>query len=315
MMPPRCPITYEELGPEDPSPYSARGLKRLGRSLRQLEDLPVTAEELRQEAVRRAARMSIQGLQPKVSAVLRVTRGRFEIVDSGGRWILKPQSQTYSELPENEDLTMRLAAAAGVEVPIHALIRSRDGSWTYAIKRFDRGVRATKFAVEDFAQLSSKSRDTKYASSMEAVGKVVDEFTTFPRVQSIRLFRLTLLSFLVGNEDMHLKNFSLITKPEGQVELSPAYDLVNSTIALGDAPEEMALPIRGRKRNLSRRDLVDYYGSERLGLNDAVIEGVLHDLESAGPAWATLIERSFLSDAAKEAYRIVVSDRRRRLFD
>ena len=313
-MPPRCPITYEELNPEEAGPYSRQGLKHLDRNLRALEDLPLGAEELRREAARRAAKMSIQGFQPKLSAVLRVTRGTFEIVDTGGRWILKPQSQMFRELPENEDLTMHLAAVAGMPVPVHGLIRSGDGSWTYAVERFDRGTRGKRLALEDFAQLSGEIRDTKYASSMEAVGKVVEEFTTFPRVQSIRLFKLTLFSFLVGNEDMHLKNFSLITKPEGQVELSPAYDLVNSTIALEGAQEEMALPIHGRKRKLSRDDLVSYYGSERLGLNDAVIEFTLRELESAGPAWDALIEASFLSDAAKDAYRAVVADRRTRLF-
>lgn len=314
MIPSRCPITYADLGPDELGPYSTAGLKKLDRNLRALEDLPLTAEELRQEAMRRAAKMSIQGLQPKLSAVLRVTRGVFEITDTQGRWILKPQSQTYRELPENEDLTMRLAAVAGVDVPVHALVRSKDGSWTYVIERFDRGTWGRKLAVEDFAQLSGRTRDTKYDSSMERVATVVEKFTTFPRVQLIHLFRLTLVSFLVGNEDMHLKNFSLITRSEGQIGMSPAYDLVNSTIALANAREEMALPIRGRKRNLSRRDLVSYYGSERLGLNDAVIEETLLDLDAARPAWDALIDASFLSDGAKDAYREVVAERRTRLF-
>ena len=314
MMRPRCPITYAELGPKEEGPYSAAGLKKLDRNLQRLDDLPLSAEELRQEAVRRAAKMSIQGLQPKLSAVLRVTQGAFEVVDTGGRWILKPQSQTFLELPENEDLTMRLAAAAGVDVPVHALVRSKDGSWTYVVERFDRGPRGRKLAVEDFAQLSGRIRDTKYGSSMEKVGDVVEQFTTFPRVQLVCLFRLTLFSFLVGNEDMHLKNFSLITRPQGQVEMSPAYDLVNSTIALGSVREEMALPIRGRKRNLTRRDLVSYYGSERLGLNDPVIAKTLQDLDDASTKWDALIGASFLSEDAKDAYREVVAQRRARLF-
>jgi len=313
-MPSRCPITYADLGPDEVGPYSAAGLKKLDRNLRRLEDLPLTAEEQRQEAVLRAAKMSIQGLQSKLSAVLRVKRGAFEIVDIQGRWILKPQSQTFRELPENEDLTMRLAAVAGIDVPVHALVRSKDGSWTYVVERFDRGTRGRKFAVEDFAQLSGRTRDTKYDSSMEKVSAVVEEFATFPRVQLIRLFRLTLVSFLVGNEDMHLKNFSLITRPEGQIEMSPTYDLVNSTIALANAREEMALPIRGRKRNLSHRDLVSYYGSDRLGLNDTVIEETLRELDAARPAWDALIDASFLSDGSKDAYREVVAERWTRLF-
>ena len=258
--------------------------------------------------------MSIQGIQPKLSAVLRVKQGAFEVVDAGGHWILKPQVESYDALPENEDLTMRLAAVAKINVPLHGLVRARDGSWVYAIERFDRIGRRRKAAVEDFAQLSGASRDTKYQSSMENVAKIVGRYTTFPRVQHIELFRRTLFCFLVGNEDMHLKNFSLITRERIRVELSPAYDLLNSTIALKDPQEELALPLRGKKRGLTRKDLVAYYGGERLGLNEAVVGDAVRDLEEAQPAWDALIDASFLSAEQKDAYREVLADRRSRLF-
>src|SRR5882724_11657416 len=112
--------------------------------------------------------------------------------------------------------------------------------------------------MEDFAQLSGASRDTKYESSMEKVAKVIDAYCTFPVIEQIKLFQRVLFSFLVGNEDMHLKNFSLITRKTGRVDLSPAYDFVNSTIALPNAKEEMALPIRGKRSNLTRSDIFDY---------------------------------------------------------
>ncbi len=126
-----CPITYEPL-PEGAA-YSAEGLRLLNRNLESLAPLNFSAEQQRQEAISRTGKMSVQGLQLKLSAVLRITEGRFEIVDRDGRYILKPQSAEYSELPENEDLTMRLAAAAGIEVPVHGLVRSADGSLTYFI--------------------------------------------------------------------------------------------------------------------------------------------------------------------------------------
>ena len=182
--------------------------------------------------------MSIQGVQPKLSAVLSVKAGRFDVVDSGGEFILKPPSSSYPELPENEDLTMRLAAAAKVRVPLHGMLWAKDHTRTYFIRRFDRGRKGKKFAVEDFAQLLGKTRDTKYDSSMEQVAKTLD-YCTFPIVEGRELFRRTVFCFLAGNEDMHLKNFSLLTR-DGKTTLSPAYDLLSSSLVLSN-PEELAL--------------------------------------------------------------------------
>src|SRR6516164_2950694 len=167
----RCPITYEPL--PDGVTYSQQGLKLLNRNLTSLAPLEFNAEQQRQEAINRAGKMSIQGLQLKLSLVLRIRGARFEVVNRGGRYILKPQSMDFSELPENEDVTMRMAAALGIEVPVHGLIRSVDDSFAYFIKRFDREGR-DRLPVEDFAQLSGESRETKYDSSMEKVAAVID---------------------------------------------------------------------------------------------------------------------------------------------
>jgi serine/threonine-protein kinase HipA len=255
--------------------------------------------------------MSIQGVQPKLSARLNVAVGTFDIVDSEGEYILKPQSD-FPQVPENEDLTMRLAASVGVEIPLHGLLCSQDDSLTYFIKRFDRTGHG-KIAVEDFAQLSGKTRETKYDSSMEQVARIIEAHCTFPVVEKVKLFRLTLFNYLVGNEDMHLKNFSLIRR-DGKIELSPAYDLVNTTIALRGVQEEIALPIDGRKRNLSRSLLIGYFGKERLGLTERVVDDVLVRLETAVREWGVVIGRSFLSDTAKAEYGKLLLERSRILF-
>jgi serine/threonine-protein kinase HipA len=308
----RCPITYDPLGVAAAGTYSPRGLRLLSRTLERLEDLGYSAEEQRIEAVARATKMSIQGVQPKLSAKLLVREGRFEVVDRGGEYILKPQNDLYRSLPENEDLTMRLAAAAGVEVPVHGLVRSRDGSWTYFIRRFDRIARSRKLAVEDFAQLSGRTRDTKYESSMEQVATILERHATFPAVEKLELFVRTAFSFLTGNEDMHLKNFSVIVR-EGRVQLSPAYDLVNSTIALPGATEELALPLRGKKRRLRREDLVEYFGRERLGLAPGAIEDAMARLARSLPEWHRLVEASFLPENLREAYVSILRERSVRL--
>jgi len=305
----RCPISYEPL-PEGRS-YSIKALRRLDRRLTDLMDLPFSAEEQRHEALRRAGKMSVQGLQLKLSAVLDVREQRFEVVDRGGRFLLKPPSSDYAELPENEDLTMRLAAHAGIEIPFHGLGRSKDGSLTYFIKRFDREGRKDRVPVEDFAQLTGKSRDTKYDSSMEKVSQVL-EMCTFPVLERAKLFRRTIFSFLVGNEDMHLKNFSLISRDKKQ-ELSPGYDLLNSTLALrGSAKEELALPLHGKRSKLTRKDLLEYFPSY-LKLPGKLVAESMNDFKNCLPAWKELINISFLKEESKREYLRLLEDRAGRL--
>jgi serine/threonine-protein kinase HipA len=256
--------------------------------------------------------MSIQGVQPKLSAVLNTRKNGFELVNTGGRYILKPQNPQYQQLPENEDLSMRLAVAAGVQVPLHGLVYSKDGSMTYFIKRFDR-VAKKKIAVEDFAQLMGLSRETKYDASMERVAQVLDRYCTFPAVEKIKLFKLTLVNYLIGNEDMHVKNFSLMTR-DGKVELTPAYDILNTSMVLSVPQVEIALPIKGKKRKLDAGILIDYFGRSRLGLNLKIVSSVMDEIEQVMPAWEGLIEASFLSDTMKTKYRQFLELRKERLF-
>ena len=306
----RCPISYE---PCD-GLYSASGLKLLARQLTALQTLPFSARELRQEAAARAGKMSIQGVQPKLSARLLIKEQRFDIVDLGGRYILKPQTADYPEVPENEDLTMRLAALVGIEVPLHGLLHGKDGAKTYFIQRFDRRAgRQGKLHVEDFAQLAGQTRETKYRSSMEQVVSLVENYCTFPAIEKLKLFRLTLSEFLCGNEDMHLKNFSVIRKND-VISLTPAYDLLNTTIILPRPTEEMALPLNGKKNRLTRQDLVEYFARERLGLATRMVDRVLATFRQALPAWEALVAISFLSPAMQKKYRNILADRHARIF-
>lgn len=306
----RCPITYEVISEENL--YSEKGLKLLHRDLKSLEPLKYTAEEQREQALERTGKMSVQGVQLKLSAVLRVQQGKLEVVDRNGRFILKPPSVDFPELPQNEDLTMRLAAAAQIEVPQHGLIYARDMSLTYFTRRFDRAG-WKRIPLEDFAQLSGATRETKYESSMEKVTAIINDFCTFPAIERKKLFQRTLFSFLTGNEDMHLKNFSLITRENGRIDLSPAYDLVNSTIVLKKAKEEMALPIKGKRASLTRSDLFDYFAKDRLQLNDRVLSDIINQFNVAFDMWDKIVEVSFLSKRASTAYTALIKERRDRL--
>jgi serine/threonine-protein kinase HipA len=293
-----CPITYT---PCEENRYSDAGLRLLSPELNSLKDLEYTAEEQRKEAYNRASKMSIQGVQPKISAKLNIKEGKFEIVDKGGKFILKPQHHLYPQMPENEDLTMRLAEEIGLEIPLHGLVWSKDDTLTYFIKRFDRKGQNDKVPVEDFAQLAGLSRDTKYNYSMEKVVDVINRYCTFPSIENLKLFKLVIFNYLIGNEDMHLKNYSIITE-DGKVKLSPCYDLVNSTIEYEKQDEEIALPLKGKKKQLTRNILVDYFGKERCELTAKSIEKVLETISSAVPKWRELINISFLSKAMKDKY-------------
>jgi len=179
----------------------------------------------------------------------------------------------------------------------------------YFIKRFDRYGKNKKYPLEDFAQLSLSNRDTKYSSSMEKVAQVIEQYCSFPYVEKVKFFRLTLFNYLTGNEDMHLKNFSLITH-NNKTELTPAYDLLNTTIAMKNPREEIALPLQGKKSRLNRADLIDYFARERLSLNDKIIEKELSLFINASGEWLQLIESSFLSDSFKQKYLQLISKRK-----
>lgn len=307
----RCPITYEALNPD--AKYSRSGLNLLSKNLDSLLDLPFTQEELYQEALNRHDKMSIQGVQPKLSALLNIKNNCFDIVDTSGKFILKPPLINYPEVPANEDLTMKLAALIGIEVPTHGLVYNRDNSLTYFIKRFDRLAHKNKLPTEDFAQLTQSDRETKYQFSMEKIIPILEEYCTFPLIEKHKLLVRVLFNYLIGNEDMHLKNFSLITH-HNKTELAPAYDFLNTTILSPRTKEELALPLNGKKNNLTRKDFIDYFAYERLSLNKKIVAETLALIQQKLPTFFDWIAISFLSEKMKQAYKDILVIRAEKLF-
>ena len=307
----RCPITYKPCGKAG---YSRAGLRLLSPNLERLNDFPYDAGQQRQEAVVRAGKMSIQGVQPKLSVRLDAKAGIFVIVDQGGRFVLKPQHATYPNLPENEGLTMHLAKLCRIEVPLSGLVRSADGTWSYFVRRFDRTGQNRRVAVEDFAQLAGFGRETKYDFSMERLVELLDDYCTFPAIEKVKLLKRSLFNFLVGNEDMHLKNFSLITR-QGKVELAPAYDFLSTTVAflaLGkriNEIEEIALPLQGKKRRLGRKVWMEYFARERLGLPNKVIRAVETEIAGSASTWRARIFGSFMPSDQKTQYWRLLNER------
>jgi serine/threonine-protein kinase HipA len=305
----RCFFTYELL---DKGCYSKR-FKKLNSRLNGLNIFPYDHQEQLKEVQKHAGKISIQGIQPKLSAKLSVREQNFKLVDKDGDYIIKPQVSDYRDLPQNEDLTMHLAKLAGFNTPWHGLIKAKDESLLYVIKRFDRLPRKQKLPQEDFAQLIEATRSTKYSANMEKVCETVEKFASFPMVELEIIFKMTLFSFLVGNEDMHLKNFSLQTDQKGVRRLTPVYDLVNTTIAMADPQEEIALELNGKKRKLTKADFIEYFGPEHCYLSQKESEKILDDFLKLVPTFHDWIAKSFLSNEMKLAYSNLLNSRAKRL--
>lgn len=310
----RCLVCYQGLlGPAEYHPRCARRL--FGTAVAPALDLDNDAvEKLALEVVNQ--RLALTGVQRKLSLALTSAADevpRLTVVGAlGGTHILKPPSPEYPHLPEVEDLSMALAALAGIPVAAHGLMRMTDGAFAYVTLRFDR-IGNRKVAVEDLCQLSEKPTAAKYRSSCEKVGKVVRGFSSNPGDDALRFFELLVFSFLTGNADMHLKNFSMLTKTGGLCGLSPAYDLVSTRLLIPERldPEELALPINGRKRKLTKDDFVAL--AESMKIPSIVVDRTFVRFARVGAAWNDCINRSFLPAHKQAELRDLVKERSERL--
>ena len=303
----KCLYCYKELeeGQKDFHPGCAR--KFFGTSDAPLleyrrEELDALAAQVIQ------AQTSLTGVQPKLSLNLHKHEGsnRLTIVGLWGDFIFKPQTDAYPELPENEDLTMHLAEAARIKVVPHSLIHLADGSLGYITRRIDRTKKGEKIDMEDMCQLTLHPTEYKYKSSCEQIAKAIAAYSSTPRLDLVNFMQVLLFSFVTGNNDMHLKNFSLY-RPKALYQLSPAYDLLNVAIANPKDKEEMALSINGKKARIKLADFLK--ASDTMGIEQRVTLGLINGLRNAMSAWIDLINNSFLSDEMKQNYLDLISRR------
>jgi len=274
--------------------------------------LPYTREhlsELAEQVIR--SQTTITGVKPKLSLNLtgkgKNTSQRFTIVGLWGKYILKPQTDFYPQLPENEDLTMHLAEIAGIHTVPHSLIRFADGELCYITKRIDRDRKGNKLPMEDMCQLSGRLTEYKYKGSYEQISRLILRFSNAPKLDLTNFWQQTLFCWLAGNADMHLKNFSLYSIIKGQYVLTPAYDMLSTALALPEDREELALTLNGKKRNLKRNDFEKTF--EQSGLDKKVTNALLLRFEKSIPKWLTFIKSSFLSKERKEKYSRIITER------
>ena len=307
----KCLYCYQELeeGQKDFHPSCARkffGTKEVPSLEYKHEDL----DQLAEQVIR--AQTSLTGVQPKLSLNLSKHEdcSRLTIVGLWGDYIFKPQTERYPQLPENEDLTMHLAEAAKISVVPHSLIRLADGELGYITKRIDRTKDGEKIDMEDMCQLTLHPTEYKYKGSHEQIAKTIVQYSSTPKLDLTNYMQLLLFCFVTGNNDMHLKNFSLY-KPSNGYQLTPAYDLLNVAIANPNDQEELALSIVGRKKKLRLNDFL--VAAKTMGLDESVVLRLISSLQKSLPKWQNLIRQSFLSEDMKAAYEELIISRLERL--
>jgi len=254
-------------------------------------------------------------VQPKLSLNLvggenKKEPNRFSIVGLWGNYILKPPAEKYPQMPEVEDLTMHLAEIAKINVVPHSLIRLKSGQLAYLTKRIDR-VDKQKLHMEDMCQLTERQTEHKYQASHEQVAKAIVKYSTNPGLDIVNFSELILFSFLTGNADMHLKNFSLIYDPTNEPVLSPAYDLLSTVLVNPKDDEDLALNLNGRKKKINRKDFELAFNAMKLDAKQQA--NIFAKMEKIRNKWFDFIQISFLSPDFKEKYIQLINERFDRL--
>jgi serine/threonine-protein kinase HipA len=300
-----CLYCYEPLSENQVGDYHPHCVKKFFGTLHapllpyHLSEMEILAKQIAERSI------TVPGVQPKLSLGWIKTelkndhQGRLTILDAlEGMYILKPQNLHYPQLPENEHLSMRLAELMNIEVVPSTLIRLASGELSYLTKRIDRKEDHSKIHMIDFLQILEL--EDKYKGNMETLGKTIGELAANMLLDKMRFFELTVFNYIIGNNDMHLKNFSMWLTDQGWA-LSPAYDLLNVKIILPKDKEDTALLLGGKKMNFNK-GYFDRLG-EVLKLNEKQINGVFKRMQKWLPKAIVLIEKSFLTKELKEAYK------------
>jgi len=310
----RCLYCYRELGPGENDFHPACSRKMFGQPVPPIlpyreEDLEKLAGEVLQ------AHTTLTGVQPKLSLHLgkgedRTGLKRFTIVGLWGGYILKPPAPVYPQLPEVEDLTMHLATIAKIKVVPHSLVRLESRNLAYITRRIDR-VGKGKLHMEDMCQLTERLTEDKYRGSYEQIAKAVQKYSANPGLDVVNFFELLLFSFLTGNADMHLKNFSLIRQPGLGMVFSAAYDLVATALVNPADDEDLALTLNGKKKKIKKADFVAAFNAAKLDAKQQ--KNLFAKMQNSRSKWMEEIEISFLDKDYKEKYKSLLHDRFDRL--
>lgn len=304
----RCLICYEELK-DVPGDYHPRCSKKFfGREIAPI--FPHKLDEMKELAGQEVNKsLVVTGVQKKISLGLEKHAEVDRLTIMGwGNFILKPPSETYPEMPENEDLTMHLAEVAGIQTVPHCLIRMASGELAYLTKRIDRKIdrkNKIKIHMEDMCQLTERLTEDKYKGSLEKVGGFIK--AKCRGIDLINFYELVVFCFLTGNADMHLKNFSLLHAENGQLVLAPAYDLLATKLVNPADQEESALTLNGKKNKIKQADF--HTLAERLKIGNKARNNAIERITGKLSEMGIVIRKSFISSKMKEEYIKLLTER------
>lgn len=307
----KCLSCYKELGINDTGDYHLSCIKSFYGTT-SAPALPYRLDEM-EKLAKDAVDLSVTvpGVQPKLSlgwiksTLEEGKNGRLTIMDAlEGLYILKPQNTQYDQMPENEHLSMKLAELFKIDVVPSNMIRLATGELCYITRRIDRGKDNAKIHMIDFLQILEL--EDKYLGTMENLGKTIGDLSVNTLLDKYRFFELTLFNYIIGNNDMHLKNFSMWLSEFGWV-LSKAYDLLNVKIILPKDLDDTALLLGGKKKNFNK-GYFNRFG-EVLNLNEKQIVSVYKKLDAWLPQAAELIDCSFLNNKNKIQYKDLITQR------
>ena len=306
----RCLCCYQSLY-DGETDYHPRCAKRFfGQPV--APQLPYTRKDIgRLAQVVVESRTTITGVQAKLSMDLEHDAygraQRLTIVGVMGRYILKPQTERFECLPEIEDLTMHLAEIARIPTVPHALIRFQDGELNYITRRIDRTDDGRKLPMEDMCQLAGKLTEQKYQGSYELIAKLINCYSSVTRLDIVNFWEQVVFSWIVGNADMHLKNFSLISEKPGKYVLTPTYDQVSTAIVMPEDTDQLALPLNGFQKKLLSMDFAQ--AMEASGLNKQMIQRIFSRFIPLKEKWFACIDSSFISERQKIQFKELISNR------
>jgi len=306
----RCLYCYQKLNATETDFHPACSRKIFSEPVP--PELPYTEEqmlELAEQVIK--SHSAVTGVQPKLSLEIEKLADsdipqRFTIVGLWGGYILKPPTKQYANLPEIEDVTMHLAEISNIATVPHSLIRLKSGNLAYITKRVDRRGKE-KIHMEDMCQLTERLTEHKYRGSYEQIGKAIQKYSVDPGLDLVNFFEQVIFSFLTGNADMHLKNFSLLKDPAIGYTLCPAYDMVASALVVEGDVEELALNLNGKKRKLNRNDFLA--AMSRFDIGEKAMENIFTRFETLIPAWIDFVEISFLPKDKKAEFIKLIQDK------
>jgi len=274
--------------------------------------IPISLEQISTEAQKLAGKLSISGIQPKLS--VRLEGDKLQPVAKDGQYILKPQTQQFAELPQNEYLCMQMGRKFGLNTAESILLELSDGTPTYLVKRFDRFKKSKhmeKLSCEDMHQIIGGPN--KYAGSSEQVAKVIKQYCTFAPLELQRFFEISVFNFAIGNGDAHRKNFSLLTSEKGIVALSPVYDLVSSRLVIPEEEEELALTINGKRNRLNKKDFLCF--ADNIGIDTNYAKTRITELLDLEDEFASMTKNSTLTLRLRQQLTEIIAERLSRFND